>query len=78
MAIQGPPEVVGSDFSYKYSQTPHFVKKKDLGEFFRQILTLFLSNFSPKHFLTPLILLFSQNHKVMFLYSIFLSLVPYL
>ena len=53
-------------------------EEEDFGQFLGQILSLFLSNLSPKCIQTPLILLFSPIHKVVFLHSIFLSLVPYL
>ena len=82
MALQGVSEAEGSFFQYKRPQTTHFVKKEDLGSS-KLILSLSsLFNFSPKHIQTPSntlnSYLFSTILKVVFLHSIFPSLVPHL
>ena len=62
MALQGALEAEESLFGYKSLQIPHFVKKKkkkNFGLFFQADYLSLLSNFSPKHIQTPLILLFS-------------------
>ena len=78
MHLKGALEVKEYFFYYKYPQTPKKILKKyiwNLEHFFGQILSLFLSKFSPKYINKPLISLFSQQSRGSVLALFFLSLV---
>ena len=80
MAIKWPMEIEGSKKlinTPKPPSNPSKKKKKQniLEHFSGQILSLFLSKFSPKHIKEPLVPLFSQQSRGSVLVVFFLSLV---